>query len=100
MSLWLLSDGAFCNTASDIRCLIDDADVSVIAAPESADGMLSASRQEPLSVSPAAPSITSAQTTVPEGMMLAILFANAFAPLFDYYVLEANVKRRKMRYGK
>ena len=36
----------------------------------------------------------------PEGMMLAILFANAFAPLFDYYVLEANVKRRKLRYGK
>jgi Na+-transporting NADH:ubiquinone oxidoreductase subunit B len=36
----------------------------------------------------------------PEGMMLAILFANAFAPLFDYYVLEANVKRRKIRYGK
>ncbi len=36
----------------------------------------------------------------PEGMMLAILFANAFAPLFDYYVLESNVKRRKFRYGK
>jgi len=36
----------------------------------------------------------------PEGMMLAILFANAFAPLFDYYVLESNVKRRKARYGK
>lgn len=36
----------------------------------------------------------------PEGMMLAILFANAFAPLFDYYVLEANVKRRKARYVK
>ena len=36
----------------------------------------------------------------PEGMMLAILFSNAFAPLFDYYVLEANVKRRKIRYGK
>jgi len=36
----------------------------------------------------------------PEGMMLAILFANAFAPLFDYYVLEANVKRRMARYGK
>ena len=35
----------------------------------------------------------------PEGMMLAILFANAFAPLFDYYVLEANVKRRKARYA-
>ena len=36
----------------------------------------------------------------PEGMMLAILFANAFAPLFDYYVLESNVRRRKARYGK
>ena len=36
----------------------------------------------------------------PEGMMLAILFANAFAPLFDYYVLEANIKRRMARYGK
>ena len=36
----------------------------------------------------------------PEGMMLAILFANAFAPLFDYYVLESNVKRRMSRYGK
>ena len=36
----------------------------------------------------------------PEGMMLAILFSNAFAPLFDYYVLEANVKRRRARYGK
>ena len=36
----------------------------------------------------------------PEGMMLAILFANAFAPLFDYYVLESNIKRRKARYGK
>ena len=30
----------------------------------------------------------------PEGMMLAILFANAFAPLFDYYVVQANIKRR------
>ena len=36
----------------------------------------------------------------PEGMMLAILFANAFSPLFDYYVLEANVNKRKVRYGK
>ena len=36
----------------------------------------------------------------PEGMMLAILFANAFAPLFDYYVLEANVQRRRARYAK
>ena len=36
----------------------------------------------------------------PEGMMLAILFANAFAPMFDYYVLEANVNRRMARYAK
>ena len=36
----------------------------------------------------------------PEGMMLAILFSNSFAPLFDYYVLENNVKRRRARYGK
>ncbi|WED22452.1 NADH:ubiquinone reductase (Na(+)-transporting) subunit B [Vibrio sp. JC009] len=36
----------------------------------------------------------------PEGMMLAILFANLFAPLFDYYVVEKNVKRRQARYGK
>jgi Na+-transporting NADH:ubiquinone oxidoreductase subunit B len=33
----------------------------------------------------------------PEGMMLAILFLNMFAPLFDYYVLRANVKRRLAR---
>ncbi|MDB1123183.1 NADH:ubiquinone reductase (Na(+)-transporting) subunit B [Vibrio algarum] len=36
----------------------------------------------------------------PEGMMLAILFANLFAPLFDYFVIEKNVKRRQARYGK
>jgi len=33
----------------------------------------------------------------PEGMMLAILFANLFAPLFDYFVVKANVKRRIAR---
>ncbi|QTH63481.1 NADH:ubiquinone reductase (Na(+)-transporting) subunit B [Psychrosphaera ytuae] len=33
----------------------------------------------------------------PEGMMLAILFANLFAPLFDYFVAQANVKRRLAR---
>ena len=33
----------------------------------------------------------------PEGMMLAILFANVFAPLIDYFVVQANVKRRKLR---
>ncbi len=33
----------------------------------------------------------------PEGMMLAILFANLFAPLIDYFVVQANVKRRRLR---
>ncbi|OBT06551.1 NADH:ubiquinone reductase (Na(+)-transporting) subunit B [Vibrio sp. UCD-FRSSP16_10] len=36
----------------------------------------------------------------PEGMMLAILFANLFAPLFDHVVIEKNIKRRLARYGK
>ncbi|MGN1393549.1 MAG: NADH:ubiquinone reductase (Na(+)-transporting) subunit B [Succinivibrionaceae bacterium] len=30
----------------------------------------------------------------PEGMMLAILFANCWAPLFDYFVAGRNIKRR------
>lgn len=30
----------------------------------------------------------------PEGMMLAILLGNVFAPLFDHYVIEANIKKR------
>ncbi len=33
----------------------------------------------------------------PEGMMLAILFANAFAPLIDYFVLQDNIKNRVSR---
>jgi Na+-transporting NADH:ubiquinone oxidoreductase subunit B len=33
----------------------------------------------------------------PEGMMLAILFMNVFAPLIDYYVLKANIRRRLRR---
>lgn len=33
----------------------------------------------------------------PEGMMLAILFANLFAPLFDYFVVQGNIKRRLSR---
>ncbi|MEQ8714843.1 MAG: NADH:ubiquinone reductase (Na(+)-transporting) subunit B, partial [Cyclobacteriaceae bacterium] len=33
----------------------------------------------------------------PEGIMLAILFMNVFAPLVDYYVVEANKKRRLQR---
>ena len=33
----------------------------------------------------------------PEGMMLSILFMNALAPLVDYYVVEANIRRRNKR---
>lgn len=33
----------------------------------------------------------------PEGVMLAILFGNTFAPLFDYFVLKSNIKRRALR---
>jgi Na+-transporting NADH:ubiquinone oxidoreductase subunit B len=35
----------------------------------------------------------------PEGIMLAILFANLFAPLFDVLVKESNIKRRKRRHA-
>jgi Na+-transporting NADH:ubiquinone oxidoreductase subunit B len=35
----------------------------------------------------------------PEGMMLAILFMNVFAPLIDHNVIQANVKRRLKRAG-
>lgn len=30
----------------------------------------------------------------PEGIMLAILFSNLFAPLMDHFVIQANIKRR------
>ena len=33
----------------------------------------------------------------PEGIMLAILFANVFAPVIDYFVVRVNVKRRLKR---
>ena len=33
----------------------------------------------------------------PEGVMLAILLMNVFAPLIDHYVIEANIKRRRRR---
>ncbi len=33
----------------------------------------------------------------PEGTMLAILFANIFAPLIDYFVVQANIRRRVKR---
>jgi Na+-transporting NADH:ubiquinone oxidoreductase subunit B len=32
-----------------------------------------------------------------EGMMLAILFMNMFAPLIDHFIVQANVKRREQR---
>ncbi|MGF1586660.1 MAG: NADH:ubiquinone reductase (Na(+)-transporting) subunit B [Bacteroidales bacterium] len=35
----------------------------------------------------------------PEGMMLAILFMNVFAPLIDHNVIQANIRRRLKRAG-
>lgn len=35
----------------------------------------------------------------PEGMMLAILFGNLFAPLIDYYVVQGHIKRREARFN-
>jgi Na+-transporting NADH:ubiquinone oxidoreductase subunit B len=35
----------------------------------------------------------------PEGIMLAILFANIFAPLIDYGVIKANISRRVRRHA-
>lgn len=35
----------------------------------------------------------------PEGVMLAILFGNVFAPLIDYFVVQANIKRRLARHA-
>ncbi len=35
----------------------------------------------------------------PEGIMLAILFANVFAPFIDYCVVQANIHRRAARYA-
>ncbi|MFU8895547.1 MAG: NADH:ubiquinone reductase (Na(+)-transporting) subunit B [Gammaproteobacteria bacterium] len=34
----------------------------------------------------------------PEGIMLAILLANVFAPLIDYFVVQANIRRRQRTY--
>ena len=36
----------------------------------------------------------------PEGMMLAILFANAFAPLIDYSIIQKHIKNRELKYEK
>jgi len=35
----------------------------------------------------------------PEGIMLAILFGNVFAPLIDYFVVQRNIGRRKRRWA-
>ena len=35
----------------------------------------------------------------PEGIMLAILFSNIFAPLIDYAVIKANIARRIKRHA-
>jgi Na+-transporting NADH:ubiquinone oxidoreductase subunit B len=35
----------------------------------------------------------------PEGVMLAILFGNVFAPFIDYCVIQANIRRRATRYA-
>ncbi len=35
----------------------------------------------------------------PEGIMLAILLGNVFAPVFDFFVIQANIKRRMLRHG-
>lgn len=43
--------------------------------------------------------IRSINPAFPEGIMLAILFGNVFAPLIDYFVVQANIKRRALRYA-
>ena len=35
----------------------------------------------------------------PEGIMLAILFGNIFAPIIDHFVIRANIRRREQRNG-
>ena len=35
----------------------------------------------------------------PEGIMLAILFSNMFAPTIDYFVIQANIRRRMKRHA-
>jgi Na+-transporting NADH:ubiquinone oxidoreductase subunit B len=41
-----------------------------------------------------------ANPAFPEGVMLAILFGNLFAPLIDWFVVHANINRRVKRYGR
>ena len=37
------------------------------------------------------------KSSIPEGVFLAILIMNMFAPLIDYYVVQANIKMRLAR---
>ena len=43
--------------------------------------------------------IRSINPAYPEGVMLAILLMNAFAPVIDYFVVKGNIKRRTARYA-
>jgi Na+-transporting NADH:ubiquinone oxidoreductase subunit B len=43
--------------------------------------------------------VRSVSPAFPEGIMLAILLGNVMAPTIDYFVLQANIKRRKARYA-
>ena len=43
--------------------------------------------------------IRSINPAYPEGVMLSILFVYAFAALIDWFVIQANIKRRKARYA-
>ena len=36
----------------------------------------------------------------PEGVMLAILLMNVFAPTIDHYVIQSNINKRKKRWVK
>ena len=42
--------------------------------------------------------IRSINPAFPEGIMLAILFANLFAPLIDYVIIQMNIRRRERRH--
>ena len=43
--------------------------------------------------------IRSINPAYPEGIMLAILLMNAFAPLIDYFVVKSNINKRLIRYA-
>ena len=43
--------------------------------------------------------IRSINPAYPEGVMLSILFVNAFAALIDWFVVQANIKKRKARFA-